>query len=143
MVLVEFDNYEGPVCRIDAEGRRVAPIFPVTREFVHEGRTYSREQFPLIVAYAITIHKSQGITLDKAVLNISKRDFAPGLAYVGVSRVKTLGGLMFEEPFDLERFAPRPGKTSKMREEDYVRRSRQHVQPADLTSSLPSPFTSP
>jgi len=129
VVLVEFDKYEGPVCRIDTDGRRLAPIFPLSREFLHEGRTYSREQFPLIVAYAITVHKSQSISLDKAVLNISKRDFSPGLAYVAVSRVRTLGGLLFDEPFDFERFTRRPGRISMMREEDRVRRARQHVQP--------------
>lgn len=56
-----------------------------------------------MVSYAITVHKSQGITLDKVVCDISAPEFASGLSYVAVSRVKTLDGLMFEKPFDRNR----------------------------------------
>ncbi|KAG5972380.1 hypothetical protein E4U58_006660 [Claviceps cyperi] len=54
----------------------------------------TRTQFPLTVAYAITVHKSQGTTLDRAVVDVSAKDFSPGLSYVAVSRVKTLDGIM-------------------------------------------------
>jgi len=47
--------------------------------------TASSDTVPLLtVAYAITVHKSQGMTVDKAMLNLTGKDFAPGLAYVGV-----------------------------------------------------------
>ena len=62
-----------------------------------------REQFRLLVSYAITVHKSQGITLDKIVCDISAPEFASGLSYVVISRVKTLGGLIFEKSFDRNR----------------------------------------
>jgi ATP-dependent exoDNAse (exonuclease V) alpha subunit len=61
------------------------------------GKACTRTQFPVVLAYAITIHKSQGLSLDKAVLNINNKEFVPGLTYVGVSRIRTLGDLMFEE----------------------------------------------
>jgi ATP-dependent DNA helicase PIF1 len=38
------------------------------------------------------------------VLSLAEKDFVPGLLYVGVSRVKSLNGLMLEEGFDLSRF---------------------------------------
>ncbi|KAG5958179.1 hypothetical protein E4U58_005460 [Claviceps cyperi] len=60
----------------------------------------TRTQFPLTVAYAITVHKSQGATLDCAVVDISCRHFTPGRSYVAVSRVKTLHGIMFDAPSD-------------------------------------------
>ena len=54
----------------------------------------SRSQFPLRLSYAITSHKAQGLTLDRISCHLSKNDvFEPGMAYVAVSRVKTLNGL--------------------------------------------------
>jgi len=49
------------------------------------------EQFPLSLAYAITIHKSQGMTLRAA--NIDPRCFAAGQLYVAISRVSSPAGL--------------------------------------------------
>jgi ATP-dependent exoDNAse (exonuclease V) alpha subunit len=81
------------------------------------------------VAYAITIYKSQGITVEKAILNLVEKDFAPGLSYVGVSWVKSLNGLMLEESFDLSRFRAKMGKTEEMRLADVERRRPQHLAP--------------
>ena len=58
----------------------------------------SFSQFPLRLAWAMTIHKAQGLTLESAYLDI-RAAREPGQAYVAVSRVRTLAGLNFKEWF--------------------------------------------
>lgn len=55
----------------------------------------SAKQFPLVLAYAITVHKSQGMTFDAAYIN--PRSWAPGQLYTALSRIRTEKGIYFEE----------------------------------------------
>lgn len=73
------------------------------------------KQIPLILAWAVTIHKSQGATLEKAEIDIGNSIFAPGQTYVALSRVKSLDGLY------LKSYNPMKIKTNKKVLEFYER----------------------
>jgi ATP-dependent DNA helicase PIF1 len=82
-IMVEFDGYTRP----PFQDHGFVPIFQSLRRFQYGRTTYTRAMFPLRLAYAITVYKSQGLTLGRAVLNLEKKDFAVGLSYVAISQV--------------------------------------------------------
>ena len=123
LLLVSFSEYSGP--DFPLYGSKIIPIFPVTRQFDYKGVPYTRTQFPLRLAYAITVYKSQGLTLSRVVLNIDQKEHCLGLLYVAISRVKALDGLMFESPFDFSRFTSQDTPTARDRELDISVRNKQ------------------
>ncbi|KAK3920009.1 ATP-dependent DNA helicase [Frankliniella fusca] len=90
-VICKFDKYKGPFMDSDLES---IPIAPVTSSWqAKDGTQCTRTQFPITLAYGITIHKSQGLTLEKVFINIGDKEFSIGLTYVALSRCKTFSGL--------------------------------------------------
>ena len=81
-VMVKFDHYTGPTLH-----NGTIPIIPLRRTWSNAGIQCSRLQLPLKLAWAVTIHKSQGLTLDRVVIDIGKREFSCGLTFVACSRV--------------------------------------------------------
>ena len=106
------------------------PIIPVTACWDNiTGVQFTHTQFPLTMAWAITIHKSQGLTLEKAVIELGPRDFALGLSFVAISRVKSLKGLAFRSPFALGHLQQKQEtSSSRMLKADNERRSQMAFQ---------------
>ena len=83
-VMVAFDGVPGDPVRVE---RAMATWYKESSIEV------KREQFPLCLSYAITIHKSQGLSLDCVVSDLGRDIFTYGMAYVVLSRVRKLEGL--------------------------------------------------
>ena len=106
---------------IDGEEHEVEPVTwekfrytwdPAAKK-LHREIVAEFTQFPLRLAWAVTIHKSQGASYETAIVDLGPRAFSPGQTYVALSRLTALDGLYLSRPLrpsdiivdrDVERF---------------------------------------
>jgi len=89
------DNHHIEVEPLEWENAKYT-LNPQTKEIETEVQGVFR-QYPLRLAWAITIHKSQGLTFDKAIID-ANFSFAPGQVYVALSRCRTIEGMVLASP---------------------------------------------
>ena len=125
-VMVRFDCYSGPTL---SDGS--VPICSLRRTWFASYYQCSRLQVPLKLAWAVTIHKSQGMTLDKAVIDMGRKEFSSGLTFVACSRVRHMCDLLFVPPFRFQRVA-NLSKSNRLKD-----RLQEDVRLSCLTTTMP------
>jgi ATP-dependent exoDNAse (exonuclease V) alpha subunit len=125
-VVLRLEGYTGPVWSIDPRYQGCVPIAPFETSWSTTGDDRgceTRRQLPLALCWSITMHKSQGQTLDKAVVDLGRSEATAGLTFVCLSRAKRLTDLLIE-PMTFERLSKlgeKPTLRLRLREEERLR----------------------
>lgn len=99
-ILVKFDKYYGE-CFYNGS----VPIVPESITWSRNNVNYYRKQFPLVLNYASSIHKAQGLKLPKVIIDIGSSEFCCGLSYVAITRARNVSDIAFKPFFSMQRLS--------------------------------------
>ncbi|OHD56392.1 MAG: AAA family ATPase [Spirochaetes bacterium GWF1_51_8] len=97
--IVEVDLHEGGTAEVEKFQWNIFRYeYDKTARSIRSTPVGFYTQFPLRPAWAVTIHKSQGKTFDKAVIDMGRGAFSPGQTYVALSRCRSMDGIVLKSP---------------------------------------------
>jgi ATP-dependent exoDNAse (exonuclease V) alpha subunit len=110
-IIVSNDKIEKVIVELDDDCKTVVeveralydlykPFYNASNGGIVIKKVKTSSQFPIIPAWAFTIHKVQGLTLDHAILDLGAGSFAPGQVYVGLTRVRRLGDIYLKRQIE-------------------------------------------
>jgi nucleoside-triphosphatase THEP1 len=99
-IMVNFNDGTKPILLEKYEWEHIKYTLNETTNEIEEKVTGTFSQYPVRLAWAITVHKSQGLTFSKAIIDIGGA-FAPGQVYVALSRLTSLEGLVLSSPINV------------------------------------------
>lgn len=108
-------------------------IDPLTQQITEEIEG-TFKQYPVRLAWAITVHKSQGLTFEHAIIDVQNA-FAHGQTYVALSRCKTLEGMILDSPLRREAII------CDAKVNEFNQQSKQHVPTAEKLQQLQQAYT--
>lgn len=106
---VEIITEDGKDCLVKKEKwTNIRYRYNAEKKVIEEEELGAFEQFPIKLAWAMTVHKSQGLTFSKVHIDFSGGVFAAGQAYVALSRCTSLAGIVLREPLKRSDIFVRP-----------------------------------
>ncbi|GFT27887.1 ATP-dependent DNA helicase [Nephila pilipes] len=118
-----YDN-DIPDLQIELDRIGIHRLTPIAVKFpaVKNKGTIERRMLPIVLCWACTVHKMQGCTVDKAVINLGSNLFADGQAYVALSRLRSLDGLRIEDLDGLKLTGTTPCNEDALEEMERMRK---------------------
>ena len=126
--LVDFEKYTGKEF-IDSNNKSYVPILMIEKS----ERGVRRKMIPLVLCFAMTIHKSQGLTLHKIDVHLGEKEDTPGQTFVAISRVKSIENLRIHD-VSRERFKILMDSTPENKKpKEFIRRM-EHINELEILS---------
>ena len=130
-IWVKCPNDKGPIVVEPVEWENIEYKLDLEGGEIKENKIGTFEQYPLKLAWAITIHKSQGLTFDRAIID-AQAAFAHGQIYVALSRCRTLEGMVLISPISTRTMKTDPPVLAFSREAQLHQPGRKELEEAQI-----------